>query len=652
MAKKQQIILTHGAMAPTEQAIKDLKLGEVLVQHAADAKDAALHTVLEEGNAEKLVSFPSKEWVDQKIKDVNTAAGQLESTVSALQTQVDGIDAAYKAADAAMDAAYKAADTKIREDFAAADTAIRGEFAAADTVLEGQITALDARVEVNEGLISGLQTTVSEMDAAYKAADTKIREDFAAADTALEGRVDGKLATKADKTTVEALDGRVAVNEGAITDLKAADTAIRGEFAQADTAIRGEFAAADTALEGRVNTELAKKADKTTVEALDGRVAVNEGAIADLKAADTAMDEAYKAADTAIRGEFAAADTALEGRVDGKLATKANQSDFETLAGRVDVVQGEDTGKSMRTVAAEEAAKEVAKVVAEADADFDTLKEIADWILNDKTGAAALQNDVADLKDVVDGYTGKGAIKSAVDTLAGRVETNEGAITDLKAADTAIRGEFAQADTAIRGEFAAADTALKNELNSEIAKKADKTTVEALDGRVAVNEGAIADLKAADTAIRGEFAQADTAIRGEFAAADTALEGRVNAELAKKADKTTVEALDTRVTNLVTEVEKNEETTAKALTDLDTRVTKVYEDFAAADSALKSELNGEIAKKADKATVEALDGRVAVVEGAYVKTIKYKKADGTYEELVAVNNVIDLSGMVIDGGTY
>ena len=110
----------------------------------------------------------------------------------------------------------------------------------------------------------------------------------------------------------------------------------------------------------------------------------------------------------------------------------------------------------MREVATEEAAKEVAKVVAEADADFDTLKEIADWILNDKEGAAALQVDVATLKDIVDGYTGKGSIKTAVDTLSGRVDANEGAIADLEAADTAIRGEFADADTAIRGELAAA----------------------------------------------------------------------------------------------------------------------------------------------------------------------------------------------------
>lgn len=43
----------------------------------------------------------------------------------------------------------------------------------------------------------------------------------------------------------------------------------------------------------------------------------------------------------------------------------------------------------------------VAKVVAGAPSDFDTLKEVADWIKSDTTGAAALQTDVAGLKTKV-----------------------------------------------------------------------------------------------------------------------------------------------------------------------------------------------------------------------------------------------------------
>ena len=53
------------------------------------------------------------------------------------------------------------------------------------------------------------------------------------------------------------------------------------------------------------------------------------------------------------------------------------------------------------TTAKSAAAEAVAAVVAGADSDFDTLKEVADWIKNDKTGAAALQTDVAGLKTKV-----------------------------------------------------------------------------------------------------------------------------------------------------------------------------------------------------------------------------------------------------------
>ena len=65
-------------------------------------------------------------------------------------------------------------------------------------------------------------------------------------------------------------------------------------------------------------------------------------------------------------------------------------------------VEGDDT-KSVRTISAEE----VAKIVAGADANFDTLKEIADWIKSDTTGAAKMANDIAqntsDIKAINDG---------------------------------------------------------------------------------------------------------------------------------------------------------------------------------------------------------------------------------------------------------
>ena len=80
----------------------------------------------------------------------------------------------------------------------------------------------------------------------------------------------------------------------------------------------------------------------------------------------------------------------------------------------VGVLVGEDAGKSMREVAAEE----IAKVIADADESFDTLKEIADWILNDTSGAASMANDISTLKSTV------GTLSSNLENLESTIEQN------------------------------------------------------------------------------------------------------------------------------------------------------------------------------------------------------------------------------------
>ena len=71
------------------------------------------------------------------------------------------------------------------------------------------------------------------------------------------------------------------------------------------------------------------------------------------------------------------------------------------------------------TTAASAAAKAVADVVAGAPSDFDTLKEVADWIMSDTTGAAALQTDVAGLKTKVS------TLESASHTHTNRAELDK-----------------------------------------------------------------------------------------------------------------------------------------------------------------------------------------------------------------------------------
>ena len=91
------------------------------------------------------------------------------------------------------------------------------------------------------------------------------------------------------------------------------------------------------------------------------------------------------------------AETDLATALATKINDKADATDLTTLSGKVDTLIGSETGdntKSARSIAAEE----VAKVVADAPASFDTLKEIADWIQNDTTGAAKMANDIQALQ--------------------------------------------------------------------------------------------------------------------------------------------------------------------------------------------------------------------------------------------------------------
>lgn len=132
----------------------------------------------------------------------------------------------------------------------------------------------------------------------------------------------------------------------------------------------------------RIAEEVAKV--DTKVAGHETRLATAEGKIAAL--------EKGTYDDTEVRGLIAenASDIA-----DNVIAIAANTAAIEKLNGTADVV-----GSVVNTANAAAAAK-VAEIVAGANADFDTLKEIADWILNDTTGAADMANDIAALQGLV-----------------------------------------------------------------------------------------------------------------------------------------------------------------------------------------------------------------------------------------------------------
>lgn len=80
------------------------------------------------------------------------------------------------------------------------------------------------------------------------------------------------------------------------------------------------------------------------------------------------------------------------------------------------VLEGDvETAGSVANVAKAAAVAEVASIVAGADAKFDTLKEIAEWIVNDTTGAASMANDIATLEELVGDLAVATQIANAID---------------------------------------------------------------------------------------------------------------------------------------------------------------------------------------------------------------------------------------------
>lgn len=181
------------------------------------------------------------------------------------------------------------------------------------------------------------------------------------------------------------------------------------------TAAEGKITAAEgkiTTLEGKVSTAEGK------ISTLEGTVAGHTTSIGNLNTGLSNLTEAA-ATKTALAEVKATADAA---------------------EAAITVLNSDGEGSVKAAVAAG-----IAEVVAGADKDFDTLKEVADWILNDTIGAAQMQTDVAQLKTDVAGHgTRLGAAEGEIDTLQSEMDAVE-ALADK--ADKASQANAAEIET-------------------------------------------------------------------------------------------------------------------------------------------------------------------------------------------------------------
>lgn len=320
-------------------------------------------------------------------------------------------------------------------------------------LVDGKLTWVEPSATTVEGLaaeIEGLKTRLSAVETTVGNAESGLVKDVA----------DNTAAITAAEEAISAIKDGTTIDSFADVETALAGKQAAGDYAT-KTEARGYADAKDAAIAA------AKKAGddaQADVDALAGKV----GAVAEGKTVVEMIAEAQEAATYD--------DTALTGRV-------------TTVEGQVTTLIGSDASKSARTIAAEE----VAKIVAGADASYDTLKEIADWISSHKTDATAMNSAITALEGIVDGIGGEGEKATVVEYVTDAIAALK--IGDYaKAADlTALASKVTTAEgkiTALEGKAhehtnkALLDTYTQTEVDlaDAVAKKHEHTNKAVLDG--------------------------------------------------------------------------------------------------------------------------------------------------------------------------
>ena len=361
------IYATQTALGELETALD----GRLDVLEAIDHTAYTTNTVFENYKTEVSNTYATKtelKPVAQDAANAKTAVGNLETRFDEIvaaggepnainKIQVNGseltitdktvnIAVPTKFSDLTDDSGF---DTRITAAQNQADKGVNDASAAQGTANEAKAAA-----EANAGAIGSLNTTVAGHTttigehttaiADLKNADTQHAAEY----TSLKSTVEGHTATiagKAEQTALDAVSAKATANETAIKTIN-------------ETTIPG------------LNTEIAKKANATDVYTKSEVGTIAEGKtlvemIADAKSEATYDDSAIKA------------------------SIKANTDAIAILNGSA------DTAGSVIAIANAQAKAEVAKIVGAAPETMDTLEEVANWIANDKSGAAAMANSIA-----------------------------------------------------------------------------------------------------------------------------------------------------------------------------------------------------------------------------------------------------------------
>lgn len=246
-------------------------------------------------------------------------------------------------------------------------------------------------------------------------ADTKISTKIGEiGEGTVKSYVDGKETTI--NASIEAVDAKVEALGALAKKDKVAETDLADAL---KTKIDGKADSATTLVGYGIKDAYSKTEVDDKISPIDNRVTSNTNAIEAINNAETGILAEAKAYadgkvynDTDIKKSITdnitniskntSAIEAINNETSGILAQAKAYADgkvYDDVAIKADIKENTDaiaklngTGEGSVTKAV---ADGIAKVVADAPEDFDTLKEIADWIANDTTGSVKMANDIA-----------------------------------------------------------------------------------------------------------------------------------------------------------------------------------------------------------------------------------------------------------------
>ena len=565
-----------------------------------EAKMAALEKA-DSDNATAIAGVDTRlQAAEDKLKSVATTEGlgELAETVEGHTAAIDTINGDVNTAGSMLKIAKDAADSKdaaIKEAKDAADKAqgdvdtLAGTHATDKAALEGAI-ALKANIAdvYNKGDIDSKVDTINEAIAAKAAA--------------------------ADVYTKDDVDGMV-------EDLEAADLAINnkiGDVAEGKTVVE---MIADAQSAATYDDEEVRGLIDTNAQAIAQEKTDREGAVSDLKSeleGKIATKVEQSAYDEKV-GELVAEDERLAGLIGD------NADAIEGVETKVDTLVGEDTGKSVRTIANEELAAQL--IPANAAEALNTLQEIAAWIQEHPDDASAMNAAIEALQAKVD--TGDQTVSAYVTAAINALSIGDYATVEaLNAAIGRIADlEAASATHALKTEVQAVSDAL-NEYKEAHKNDYDNTAIDNKVQGVQDQINALGDTYATDKELTDAIAAEVTRANGAYAAKtlESAVDTHVNNadvhvttdDKAKwnAAEQNAIDAAATALATARTEITA-EIGTAKngAIADAEDKIATAKSDLEGQISTAKADAIADAEGKVNAAKQD-LQGKIDTVSGA------------------------------------